>query len=140
VTWTTDRPSVATVSGAGLVTSVGAGSAKITATSEGKSDHADITVILPVATVTVNPASFNLKLGDHRDLTATARAADGTVLSGRPVSWTTSNPLVATVNSNGRVNALLIGQATITATVEGVPGASTVTVTLAENALEGEGP
>jgi uncharacterized protein YjdB len=44
VTWATDAPAVATVSAAGLVTGVGAGSATITATSEGKSGTASVTV------------------------------------------------------------------------------------------------
>jgi uncharacterized protein YjdB len=127
------------VSNTGLVTSVGAGTAKITATSEGKSDNADITVVLSVATVTLSPSSFNLRVGDRRDLDVTVRAANGTVLTGRTVTWTTSNALVATVNGNGRVTAVLVGQATITATVEGVPGTSTVTVTLTEDAWEGGG-
>jgi uncharacterized protein YjdB len=139
ITWTSSAPSVASVSTTGLVTSHAAGQATITATSEGRSDTSAITVLLPVATVTVSPSSFNLKLGDHRDLDATARAANGTVLNGRTVTWTSSNPLVATVNSSGRVNAILVGQATITATIEGVSGSSSVTVTLTEEAVQESG-
>jgi uncharacterized protein YjdB len=44
VAWTTSNDAVATVSGSGLVTGVAAGSATITATSEGKSGSASITV------------------------------------------------------------------------------------------------
>jgi hypothetical protein len=44
VTWTTDNAQVATVSGAGLVTGVAAGTATITATSEGRSGTASVTV------------------------------------------------------------------------------------------------
>ncbi|MGH7526487.1 MAG: Ig-like domain-containing protein, partial [Gemmatimonadales bacterium] len=43
-TWVTDAPAIATVSAAGLVTGVGAGPATITATSEGKSGTASVTV------------------------------------------------------------------------------------------------
>src|SRR6266702_4707722 len=44
VTWTSGAPGVATVDGSGLVTGVAAGSATITATSEGKSGSAAVTV------------------------------------------------------------------------------------------------
>jgi Bacterial Ig-like domain (group 2)/Galactose oxidase, central domain/Kelch motif len=44
VTWTTDAAGVATVNGSGLVSGVAIGSAKIAATSEGKSDTATVTV------------------------------------------------------------------------------------------------
>src|SRR5438094_8399379 len=52
VTWTSGNPSVATISGSGLVAGVTAGSATITATSEGKSSTAALTVTtVPVASV-----------------------------------------------------------------------------------------
>jgi uncharacterized protein YjdB len=44
VTWTSSAPGVASVSGAGLVTAVAAGTANIVATSEGKSAGAAVTV------------------------------------------------------------------------------------------------
>jgi len=44
ISWTTNNSSVATVSGAGLVTAVASGSALIVATSEGKSGNAPLTV------------------------------------------------------------------------------------------------
>ena len=47
VTWTTDGAAVATVNGTGLVRGIAAGSATITATSEGKSGTATITVTTP---------------------------------------------------------------------------------------------
>src|SRR5437879_6544485 len=45
VSWSTDNPAVATVSGAGLVSGAGIGSAKITATAEGKNAAAAIEVL-----------------------------------------------------------------------------------------------
>jgi hypothetical protein len=45
VTWTTDAATVASVSSAGLVTAVSPGTARITATSEGQSASADLTVV-----------------------------------------------------------------------------------------------
>jgi hypothetical protein len=47
VTWSSSRTSVATVSSAGLVSAVSAGTASVTATSEGRSGTAAITVTAP---------------------------------------------------------------------------------------------
>lgn len=49
-------------------------------------------------------------------------------MSGRTVTWSTSNPFIAVVSANGTVLALLPGRATLTATVDGVRGSATVEV------------
>src|SRR5438094_7166140 len=51
VTWATNAPAVATVSKVGVVVGASPGSARITATSEGKSATADIAVVLTLATI-----------------------------------------------------------------------------------------
>ena len=130
VTWSSDNGSVATVSGTGLVTASGAGTATITATSEGKSGTASVTVSnTPVASVAVSPATASLTVGQTVQLTATTKDANGNILSGRPVTWSTSNGSAATVNATGLVTATGAGSATITATSEGQSGTSGITVT-----------
>ena len=58
VSWSSSTPSVATVSGSGLVTGLATGSTTVTATSEGQSGTSSITVSnVPVASVAVTPAS-----------------------------------------------------------------------------------
>ncbi|HEU6450694.1 MAG TPA: Ig-like domain-containing protein [Gemmatimonadaceae bacterium] len=47
VTWTSDKPTIATVSSSGVVTGVAAGTAKVTATSSGVSASATVTVTTP---------------------------------------------------------------------------------------------
>src|SRR5207247_2865652 len=114
---------VATVDGTGLVSGAGAGSATITATSEGHSGSASITVsTVPVASVSVSPASAALPVGQTVQLTATPQDANGNPLSGRTVSWASSNTSVATVSSSGLVTGEAAGSATITATSEGQSG------------------
>jgi len=130
VTWSSDNGNVATVSGTGLVTAGSAGTATITATSEGKTGTASVTVSsTPVASVTVSPATASLTVGQTAQLTATTKDANGNILSGRPVTWSTSNSSVATVSSSGLVTAAGAGSATITATSEGKTGTAAVTVT-----------
>jgi uncharacterized protein YjdB len=130
VSWTTSSSAVATVSSSGVVTAVAPGDATITATSEGKSGNASITVIpVPVGSVTVTPATKSLVAGTTTALTATVKDANGNTVTNRPVTWSSSDPLVATVSSTGVVTAVAPGSATITATSEGQSGSSAITVT-----------
>jgi len=130
VTWATSNAAAATVSASGLVTGAAAGSATITATSEGQSGTAAVTVTnVPVASVTVSPATASVTVGATSQLTATAKDANGTALSGRVVTWATSNAAVATVSASGLVTGVAAGAATITATSEGQSGTSAMTVT-----------
>lgn len=128
VTWTSSAPGVATVSPAGLVTTVAPGSATITASSGGSSGTTFITVAAPVASVVVAPAATTLAAGQTQQLTATPRDGAGTLLTGRNVVWTSSAPAVATVSANGVVTAVGGGTSTVTASVEGVLGAATINV------------
>src|SRR5690348_12299678 len=130
VTWTSSNPSVATVNGSGLAGAVAVGSATITATSEGRTGTAVLTVSnVPVATVTVSPASASVLAGQTVQLAATTRDASGNVLTGRSIVWTSSNGSVATVSGSGLVTGVTAGSATITATSEGQSGSAAMTVT-----------
>ena len=135
IAWSSSNSQVASVSGSGLVTAAAAGNAVITATCEGRSGSASVTVAAapppPVASVSVAPASASLTVGQTSQLTATPRDASGAALSGRVVTWTTSNGQVATVTTAGLVRAIAAGSATIPATSEGRSGTASVTVTAA---------
>src|SRR3989442_11616615 len=130
ITWSSSTSSAATVNATGLVTGVVAGSATITATSEGQSGTSAITVVhMPVASVTVTPASGTVSAGSSLQLTATPKDGNGNPLVGRTVTWQSSNTATATVNGSGLVSGVAAGSATITATREGQSGTSAITVT-----------
>jgi len=130
ITWTSSAAAVAAVSGSGLVTGVAVGSATITATSEGQSGTAAFTVTnVPVAAVTVSPATAGVVVGQMVQLTATPKDANGNPLSGRVITWTSSAAAVAAVSGSGLVTGVVVGSATITATSEGQSGTAAVTVT-----------
>ena len=133
--WTSTNPAVATVGATtGLVTAVAPGAANIIAVADGVSGSTNVVVNAPpraaVARVTVAPATQTLDIGQAGPaLTAAPSDAAGTPLTGRdaPV-WTSSNGAVASVNASGVVTGVGPGTATITATIEGVAGAATITV------------
>src|SRR5947208_4843091 len=130
ITWQSSNGAVAMVNGSGVVTAGAVGSATITATSEGQSGTAVVTVSnVPVASVTVTPASASVQQGATVQLTATPRDANGTALSGRVVTWGSNTTAVATVSGSGLVSGAGAGSATITATSEGQSGTAAITVT-----------
>ncbi len=129
VTWSSSTPGVATVS-AGLVTAVSAGTATITASSEGKSGSAAIAVTaVPVGFVTVTPPSASVLVGSTVQLSAATLDAARNPLNGRAVTWGSSSTAIATVSATGVVTGVNAGTAVITATSEGKSASSTVTVT-----------
>lgn len=135
VAWSTDNAAAATVSASGVVTGVAAGSATITATCAGKSGTSSVTVASApppspvVTTVTVAPSTASIAVGATVALSATVRDAQGNVMTGQSIAWSTSNAAVATVNSSGVVTGVAAGSATITATCATKTGTSSVTVT-----------
>jgi murein DD-endopeptidase MepM/ murein hydrolase activator NlpD len=82
----------------------------------------------PVASVEVSPNAPSVLAGATVQLAATTKDAQGAVLSGRTVAWTTSSSSVATVSSAGLVTTVGPGNATITATSEGKSGSAALSV------------
>lgn len=134
VTWSTTDATVANVSTTGLVTASNkTGNATITATSEGKSGTSAITVLVPIASVTVAPSTKTIVAGDTTRFTATAKDGSNNVITGRTLLWSSSNPSVATVSTSGLATGTGLGVVTITATapLEGKSGSATLTVNAA---------
>jgi uncharacterized protein YjdB len=130
ITWSSSNEDVASVSSSGKVLALAPGSATITATSEGKSDKATITVVAPVSSVVVSPDSISVIVGNTSTLTAAVKDAGGNTLDGRDVTWKSDNTAVATVDGNGVVTAVAPGATTVTATSGGKSGNAKVVVTL----------
>lgn len=121
----------ATVSAAGVVSGVRVGSVRVIAAREGKEDTSKVTVTLrPVSTVTVAPADTTVRVGNTVQLTATLRAANNAVLTGRTVTWASADTTIARVSGSGLVTGVAASNqfVTITATSEGRSGTARVIV------------
>lgn len=92
---------------------------------------------LPVpTTLSVAPGTITLTaLGLTRTLTATVRDQGGNVLDAQGIVWTSTKPLVATVNTSGVVTAVGNGTASIEARVGSARDTATVAVAQAVSAL-----
>src|SRR5688500_7566092 len=119
LTWSSSDPSVATVS-QGTVVAVSAGKAFIRATSGGKSDSAEVTVVATaIASVEIEGVPPSLLVGQTSGLRLIARDADGNVVPPLSIAWQTDDAAVATVSARGMVIAVKEGSATVSAMAEG---------------------
>jgi uncharacterized protein YjdB len=131
VTYSTNNPAILTVTATGLITAVGPGSARITATSGGVSGGEGFTVAsstTSVASIAVAPTTVSIAVGQTAQEQAVAKDASGNTINGTFFTWTTSNPAVATVSGSGLVSGVGPGAATIRAVASGVTGSMSVNV------------
>ena len=122
--WTSSNTSVATVDQNGKVTAKAVGSATITATATDGSDvsaSCQVSVIIPVTSITLSQTSANIFQSGTLTLTATVSPNDATI---KTLNWTSTNTDVATVDQNGKVTAMAVGNATIKATATDGSGKS----------------
>lgn len=83
---------------------------------------------VPVAIVEVFLGKALIESGETTQATAVTKDANGTVLTGRPVTWESASPAIATVNGAGVVTGLSQGVAAIRGVSAQVVGQAAVTV------------
>ncbi|MBX9856392.1 MAG: Ig-like domain-containing protein [Gemmatimonadaceae bacterium] len=140
ISWSSEQPSVASVSASGVVTGLSTGTAVIRATSTvnaQRSGSATITV-QAARTLTVSPATANIGVGQTAALTVSIQLDPGLPTT---VIWRSAATNIATVNANGVVTGVALGSTQITAistadtllrastTVNVVPSVRSVSVT-----------
>jgi alpha-tubulin suppressor-like RCC1 family protein/uncharacterized protein YjdB len=86
------------------------------------------TDVIPVASLAVTPDSAQLAVGDSVRLSAVARGAGDEVLTGRPVTWASSDTAVATVSGTGVVRARAVGGAFVRGTSSGFSDSTRISV------------
>lgn len=122
VSWTSSAPAIASISSSGLVTALAVGTTTIRATSSANptiSGATTLTVTAPtVRSITMTPSTAAVSVGDAQQFVL---AIDADAGASTAVTWTSSNPDVATVSASGLVSTLSTGTTTITATSVLVP-------------------
>ena len=109
------------MSASGFVAGIAPGTSTITATVGGSSAVVLLTVTeAQVVSVAVTPTLYVLKAGETLQLTVTLSDGMGNELTGPTITWSSSDPLIATVSTKGLVKSETRGSATVTATAEGV--------------------
>jgi uncharacterized protein YjdB len=132
IAWNSNNPSVATVSGTGLVSALAVGSATVTAECDGKTGQVGIQVTLvPVTSVTISPTSLTMFVGQLQQLTVTAKDSAGNVLplQNRSVNWSSDNLPVVGMTASGVATSFSAGTAHVTVTVDNTTSAP-ITVTV----------
>ena len=140
VTWTSSDASVATLTPKGqlgIARALKPGTVEISASTEGKAGKITLNIVaapLVVGSVQITPSIGALEVGKDFQLSLLVRAQDGTPIGGRTVAWQTSDPSIITITgaadgAHATIRAQRVGQAVITATVEGKTAQRTITVT-----------
>lgn len=132
VTWFSGTSTIASVSTSGVVTGVNPGGpVTVSASSEGKTGSANITVTLPtIASLDLTPATNTLTVGQTVQLIATPRDAAGNALPINVTIWGTDNNRIASVSPSGLVTAVGVGgPVNVGAAVGTVSAEVSVTVT-----------
>lgn len=126
IVYSSSDEAIATVADDGTVTAIALGKATITAQAGKVSNRCEITVTdgsQPETTVTLEPESLTLNVGETGQLTATVTPESDT-----PIIWSSSDDAIATVADDGTVTAVSPGSAVISASVGDARGDCTVTV------------
>jgi len=132
--WTSSTPAVASIDRDGLAAGVAGGQTTIEVEFDGSMASTTLTVVGPMVTsLELTPATVRLGPGEMISIRATASFDDGSRgdVTDR-CDWQSNAVTVATVGNTvggfGRLDALAVGTATITATIDGVSADSVIDV------------
>jgi len=135
--WTSSDPAVATISGTGLAAGLSAGSAVITASSNGVISNQAFLQVTPMPdavmpgevssgqvppgdvtappvesgpdAIEVSPSSASITEGSGQQFAAVVKDAEGVQLSGTDLAWLSSDPAVAGIDGTGLASAVASG-------------------------------
>lgn len=129
-TWSVVSGGVTVGASSGSMTAVSVGAAVVRAAMAGRTQDLAVTVNqTSVDTVKLAPVDTTVLAGSSFTYRVTVKSGYGDVLTGRPITYSSSNASLATISASGVVNALQPGTVTITATSNQGRGGTTVTGT-----------
>jgi hypothetical protein len=133
VTWSSSDGTIASISSSGVATGLKPGGpVTITATKGSVSGTAMLKVTpATLVSITVTPANPSVAVGISEQFVATGKFTDGSTPNlTSSVTWASSSPAIATINSAGLASDLTQGKTTISATQGSISGSTTLTVTV----------
>jgi uncharacterized protein YjdB len=113
ISWTSSDSSVVSVDSYGKITAAEPGTATITASAGNVSASCRVSVGISISRIVLDKTNITLIKGSRQNLKATIEPEDTT--ESKTVTWSSSDPSVATVDSNGKITAVEGGTAIITA-------------------------
>ncbi|MES2305654.1 MAG: Ig-like domain-containing protein [Gemmatimonadota bacterium] len=127
IDWSTDLPAVATVTAAGRLRGVAAGTVMVTARS-GSASATRSVIVRPIEpnSITLSPLPATLTAGGHLQFVADVRADGGYQLQNASVTWSVTGTALASISVTGDLTPLTAGVITVTA----VSGTATASHTL----------
>ena len=128
ITWSSADTAIATVDSTGLVRGVRVGSVYLEATAEARHAFARIDAELAIAQLAVSPKHFAIGVSDTFQMSGVPLDSTGHPIAGRVVSWTSTDPSIASVTFLGRVIGHTLGVVRVTGTSEGHTDTSHVIV------------
>ncbi len=132
VDWKSTDTNIVTVSDNGVVKAVGVGTATVKVTVGDVSASCKVTVLQPVAGIDLNKSSLTMDALGTFQMTASVYPDSA---NDKRITWSSSDPAIASVDENGLVTALKKGTATITAAaMDGSGVKSTCKVTVSNTA------
>ena len=132
VDWKSTDTNIVTVSDNGVVKAVGVGTATVKVTVGDVSASCKVTVLQPVTGIDLNKSSLTMDALGTFQMTASVYPDSA---NDKRITWSSSDPAIASVDENGLVTALKKGTATITAAaMDGSGVKSTCKVTVSNTA------
>lgn len=133
VEWSTSQTAILSINTAGLATATAAGKSQITISLKNFTASSQITVVPAALTmIGIQSKSISLPLGTQEQLTASGVFTDGTSKDVTASAvWTSAAPNIVGVGGGGAVLAKGVGSASVSATLSGITGSTTLQVSTA---------
>ena len=135
-TWSSSDTTIAQVSSTGLVFGRGEGVATIAARVRGVEGDARVVVEVPVASLALQPEADTLIERGTLQLVLTATGTNGKPIAPAEVSWSVSEPALASVGADGLLMALDDGEVVVSAEFRGASATAAVSIIPAVSSVE----
>jgi trimeric autotransporter adhesin len=120
VAYSSSNPAAFTVDATtGALTGVAAGGGLYRASIGGKFIDASVKIILPLSKIQIITPPQTLQVGSTVQIQYILLGSDNSAISGRTVNFSSSNPTVLSVSSQGLVSAVSVGTSKVTLGAEG---------------------